>query len=153
MVIWEESERKWGLPEPSGNYVRLTKSWNRNFLNYLEVDHTVSTVRYGRPVSPTAGLTWWLSERSDWGSVRTGQNHAARPIPALWYEHSHDICTQLKHVGTVHWLTESGQFSVQFHKGVEWNVWQWSKRHKTATFSPNPHILHFDINIHMISAH
>ena len=68
----------------------------------------------------------------------------------LGAEHPHGTCTQVKHVYLVHWLAGSGQFSVQFTKEVEWNMRQWSKRHKTSTFSSNPHIPHFDMKIRMV---
>ena len=48
---------------------------------------------------------------------------------------------QAKHVDTVHWLAGNGTFSVWFTIGAEWNVRQWSERHKTATFSQKSYIL------------
>ena len=131
------------------------KSWmprcmkKSNFFNYLGVDHTGWTVWYQYLAPPTSGLSWPLTERSDSGSLRTGQNPAGRPIPGLWSEHPHGIYTLVKHVG------RSRRFSFLgcFITGVGYSVTNCSKRYKTATFSPNPHIPHFDLNTRMISAH
>ena len=59
--------------------------------------------------------------------VKTSQNvhfFIKSTHPALCHEDPHGICTQAKHVDTVHWLTGRGSFSVQFTKVVEWNMQQ-----------------------------
>jgi hypothetical protein len=122
---------------------------NRNIVDYLKVCHSVRTVRHECLAPPTTWSDGRLTERSFWPPARADQNPADRPIPALWSEHPHGICTQVKRVDTVHRVDNSWYVLVL---GLEQNVRQWSERHKTASFSSNPRFWSSDLNIRMVSA-
>ena len=95
---------------------------NRNIVDYLGLCHTVSTALVRIPCSTHSRWNRLLTELSFLLPARADQ---ADPTPALWTEHPHGICNLLNFLTRRRQLTGSGQFSVWFTIGAEWNVRQW----------------------------